>query len=59
MADTSDPKKKNGDDKPPASIPLPETAKWEGCSTVAGIVLAIFVLLLVVGFGLFVGACWR
>jgi hypothetical protein len=59
MADTSDPKKTKKDDEPPASVPLPESEKLSGCSTAGGIVVAIFVLLLIAGFGLFVGACWR
>jgi len=58
MADTNDPQKKKEPDELPTSIPIPKT-EGSGCATTAGIVIAIFVLLLVVGFGLFVGACMR
>ena len=59
MADTSDPTNKKEDDDFPESLLVPEKSKLSGCSTVAAVLVAIFVLLIVVGFGLFVGACWR
>ena len=58
MADISGPKKDEGDDAA-ASLPVPETTKLSGCTATAGIIVAILVLLVVVAFGLFVGACWR
>jgi hypothetical protein len=58
MADSSDPQQKKEPDELPPSIPLPKT-EVAGCAATAGIIVAILVLLLVVGFGLFVGACMR
>jgi len=61
MAETNGPnanEKKQGDELP-AALPPPEPAKLDGCGTAAGIGVAIFVLLVVAAFGLFVGACWK
>jgi hypothetical protein len=54
MADTSDPEKKKDANEPPAWVPAPKP-KVSGCT----LALAISILIVVVFFGILVGACWR
>jgi hypothetical protein len=61
MAESNDPKtvENKPREEPPPALPPLEPERLSGCGTTAGIIVAIFLLLVVVGFGLFVGACWR
>lgn len=55
MADTGDPQNKKEAHELPTAVPIPKPIKVSGCT----LAVAIAILLVVIVFGLLVGACWR